>query len=117
MVFVACGLNHKTAPINVREKVALAPATQDSLLQKFSRKAFDAALKVTEEQPGFPEPYFVLVKSGTELNRDVEPYLQKYVSLCKAVTIRERKRYSLEPRLCLNLKEAEDELAKKSTEL
>lgn len=32
MVFVACGLNHKTAPINVREKVALSPATQDSLL-------------------------------------------------------------------------------------
>lgn len=32
MVFVACGLNHKTAPINVREKVALAPAMQDSLL-------------------------------------------------------------------------------------
>jgi glutamyl-tRNA reductase len=32
MVFVACGLNYKTAPINVREKVALAPAMQDSLL-------------------------------------------------------------------------------------
>jgi len=32
MVFVAFGLNHKTAPINVREKVALAPAMQDSLL-------------------------------------------------------------------------------------
>lgn len=32
MVFVACGLNHKTAPIDVREKVASAPATQDSLL-------------------------------------------------------------------------------------
>lgn len=32
MVFVACGLNHKTAPINVREKVAMAPAAQDSLL-------------------------------------------------------------------------------------
>ena len=32
MVFVACGLNHKTAPINVREKVALSSATQDSLL-------------------------------------------------------------------------------------
>ncbi len=32
MVFVACGLNHKTAPINVREKVAISPATQDSLL-------------------------------------------------------------------------------------
>ncbi|STY28387.1 glutamyl tRNA reductase [Legionella wadsworthii] len=32
MVFVACGLNHKTAPINVREKVALSPATQDSFM-------------------------------------------------------------------------------------
>ncbi|KTD58047.1 glutamyl tRNA reductase [Legionella sainthelensi] len=32
MVFVACGLNHKTAPINVREKVAMTPAAQDSLL-------------------------------------------------------------------------------------
>lgn len=32
MVFVACGLNHKTAPIHVREKVALQPAMQDSLL-------------------------------------------------------------------------------------
>lgn len=32
MVFVACGLNHKTAPISVREKVALPPAMHDSLL-------------------------------------------------------------------------------------
>lgn len=32
MVFVACGLNHKTAPINVREKVALPSAMHDSLL-------------------------------------------------------------------------------------
>ncbi|QEY53176.1 glutamyl-tRNA reductase [Legionella longbeachae] len=31
-MFVACGLNHKTAPINVREKVAMTPAAQDSLL-------------------------------------------------------------------------------------
>lgn len=34
MVFVACGLNHKTAPIHVREKVASTPATQDLLLNK-----------------------------------------------------------------------------------
>lgn len=32
MVFVACGLNHKTAPISVREKVALSPSNQNSLL-------------------------------------------------------------------------------------
>jgi len=32
MVFVACGLNHKTAPIHVREKIALPPAMHDTLL-------------------------------------------------------------------------------------
>ena len=32
MVFVACGLNHKTAPIKVREKIALPTSMHDSLL-------------------------------------------------------------------------------------
>lgn len=32
MVYIACGLNHKTAPINVREKVAFAPTAQTDLL-------------------------------------------------------------------------------------
>lgn len=32
MVFVACGLNHKTAPIDMREKVVLPVAMHDSLL-------------------------------------------------------------------------------------
>lgn len=32
MVFVACGLNHKTAPIQVREKIALPLAMQNNLL-------------------------------------------------------------------------------------
>jgi len=32
MVFVACGLNHKTAPLNVREQVALPMDNQDTLL-------------------------------------------------------------------------------------
>lgn len=32
MVFVACGLNHKTTPIHMREKVALPVAAQDKLL-------------------------------------------------------------------------------------
>ncbi|MCA0404463.1 MAG: glutamyl-tRNA reductase [Proteobacteria bacterium] len=34
MVFVACGLNHKTAPLNIREKAALLPHRQDSLLSE-----------------------------------------------------------------------------------
>lgn len=33
MVFVACGLNYKTASVSVREQVALNPATQNQLLQ------------------------------------------------------------------------------------
>lgn len=32
MVFVACGLNHKTAPIDVREKIALPESAQQALL-------------------------------------------------------------------------------------
>ena len=32
MVFIACGLNHKTAPLNVREKVALQNGMQENLL-------------------------------------------------------------------------------------
>ncbi|KTC85914.1 MULTISPECIES: glutamyl-tRNA reductase [Legionella] len=34
MVFVACGLNHKTAPLSVREKIALPLAMHDNLLNK-----------------------------------------------------------------------------------
>lgn len=33
MVFVACGLNHKTAPLTLREKIALPAAMQNELLQ------------------------------------------------------------------------------------
>jgi glutamyl-tRNA reductase len=34
MVFVACGLNHKTAPLTVREKIALPVAMHDELLHQ-----------------------------------------------------------------------------------
>ncbi len=34
MVFVACGINHKTAPINVREKIAISDAEQRTILQR-----------------------------------------------------------------------------------
>lgn len=90
---------------------------QDSLMQKSYKKAFDAETKIAEEQPGFPDSFYVLAKAGAELGKEAEVYLQKYTSLCKALTLRERKKYSLEPKMCGNLKEAEDELAKKSTEL
>lgn len=33
MVFVACGLNHKTAPLDVREKIAFPPAIHNQILK------------------------------------------------------------------------------------
>jgi len=113
-----------------REKMKMLPALdkdqdsfvqylsgQDLMQQKLWRKAADVLQKVSEEQPQFPEVYFLMVKVGRELDRDVEALAQKYVSLCKGVTARERKRFFMEPRLCANAKEVEDELAKKSSEL
>lgn len=91
-------------------------SAQDLIHQKANRKAFDTLLKVTEENPQFPEPYFVLSQLAKTLERDGDTWLQRYASLCKNVTSRDRKRYSLEPRLCANLKEAQDELAKKNSD-
>lgn len=87
----------------------------DALQQKSFKRAFDALFKLTEENPQFPESYMLLGKAADEMSKDPEPFLQKYVSLCKAATVREKKKFALEPRLCSNLKEAEDELAKKKT--
>ena len=114
----------------VRERVKSLPGLdkwQDSFVQYILmlewvqqmawRKVYDSALKLTQEHPGFPEGFYFLTRAGAELNKDVEPASQKYVSICKALTIRERKRYALEPRLCANLKEVENELAKKTLEI
>jgi glutamyl-tRNA reductase len=40
MVFVVCGLNHKTAPLEVREKFALSTAAQDRLLSRIAGSSF-----------------------------------------------------------------------------
>lgn len=116
--------------IGLKEKVKQLPAldkwedqyvqflmAQDFMEEKAPKKALDALTKITEEQPQFPESYLWMARAGTELSRDNEAWLQKYISLCKAVTVKERRKFSLEPKLCANLKEAEDELAKKSADL
>lgn len=87
---------------------------QDLLQQKASKKAFDILSRIAEEQPDFPETYYQMFRAGRDLERDTEPWLRKYASLCKGLTSKERRRFSLEPRLCVNLKEVEDELAQKS---
>lgn len=87
---------------------------QDLMQQKMWRKASDVLTKVSEEEPLFPETYYLLMRAGQEIGRDTEPWAQRYISLCKGITSRERKKFSLEPRLCVNIKEVEDDLAKKT---
>lgn len=86
-------------------------SAQEQLRQSSTHKAFDSLLKVTEEFPQFPEAYYFLAKAGQALEKDTGPWLQKYSSLCKGVTIRERKKFSYEPQLCGKMKEVDDELA------
>jgi predicted Zn-dependent protease len=87
---------------------------QDLMQQKMWKRATDILLKVSEEEPRFPDVYYLLARAGHELDRDVDAWAQKYISLCKSLTPRERKRFAFEPRLCANAKEVEDDLAKKS---
>lgn len=121
---LSCKQNFET----LREKAKTLPALDkweeayvqfllagDSAQQRSFKKAFETAFKLTEEHPQFPESYLLLGRIAPEVSKDPEPYLQKYISLCKAATAREKKKFALEPRLCAALKETEDELAKKKT--
>lgn len=114
----------------VREKVKALPAldknqeyfvqyalAQDFGQQKMWKKSFDTFLKLSETDPKFPEIYYHLSKVGVEAGREVDGFSERYVSLCKGLTPKDRKRYNLEPALCANLKEVEDELAKKNGEI
>lgn len=109
----------KSLPLLAKSEEGLVQyiTAQDLLLQGQAKKANELLVKVSEENPQFPETYYYLARAGAELKKDVEMWQQKYVSLCKAVTVRERKKFSLEPRLCFALKEVEDELSRKDTEM
>ena len=61
MVFVACGLNHKTAPIEVREKIALSPAVHDQLL-----------LKLVDDLPAVNEAALLSTCNRTEIYCDTD---------------------------------------------
>jgi tetratricopeptide (TPR) repeat protein len=90
---------------------------QDLLRQGQAKRASEIWQRFSEENPQFPEVYFYLARSGQELQKDIEHWQQRYVSLCKGVTFQERKKFSLEPRLCAAVKEVEDELAKSASEI
>ncbi len=89
-------------------------AAQDMLQQKMWKKGGDLLLKVSEEQPRFPESYYWLNRVNTELEQGDDTFAKKYLSLCKTVSIRDRKTFALEPRLCAGVKEVEDELQNKN---
>jgi predicted Zn-dependent protease len=86
-------------------------SAQDHLRQNASHKAFEILAKVKEDFPQFPETYYYLAKAGQSLEKETSPWLQKYSSLCKGITLRERKKFSLEPQLCGRIKEVDEELA------
>lgn len=84
---------------------------QEHLRLNASHKAYELLIKVTDDFPQFPEGFYHLAKAGKALDKDAMPWLQKYSSLCKGVTFRERKRFGYEPQLCARVKEVDDELA------
>ncbi len=90
---------------------------KDLIEQGQAKKASDVLLKVSEENPQFPEVYYYLAKAGRELKKDIESWQQRYVVLCKRMNVRERRKFALEPMLCFASKEVEDELAKTDSEI
>lgn len=89
---------------------------QDYWHQQLTRKAFDLFQKISELEPAYPESYFFLAKTGQELGKNTEDWSRRYVSLCKNIDARTRRKYGNEPNLCGQVKEIEDELAKKTSE-
>jgi glutamyl-tRNA reductase len=61
MALLALGLNHQTAPLNVREQVAFAPETMPLALSDLAR------------QPGVNEALILSTCNRTELYVDIEP--------------------------------------------
>lgn len=86
---------------------------QSWLREKNPKKAAETLTRLTEEMPQFPDGFLALARAEAELGHENQRWLKRYVTLCKAVTASDRRRYSLEPRMCSEIKEVEDELAKR----
>ena len=120
----------ESAAVDLRDKVRRLPPldkwqngfvtyvqARELLRQGLSARAADALGRVVAEFPRFPEARFYLGRAEAARGTGGDESLRKYVSLCKGFTGRDRREFALEPRVCLHRKEAEDELAKRSTEL
>lgn len=90
---------------------------QDLLDQQMTDRSFELFSKITELDPAYPEPYYFLAKTGQVLGKKTEDWSRKYVSLCKNVDARTRRKYANEPALCAHVKEVEDDLAKTTSEI
>jgi tetratricopeptide (TPR) repeat protein len=102
----------KTQDIFVKQLLA-----QDLLDQQMTDKSFELFTKITEMDAAYPEPYYFMAKAGQVLGKETEDWSRKYVSLCKNVDARTRRKYANEPMLCSHVKEVEDDLAKKTSEM
>ena len=79
-------------------------------------RAAEALARVNVDFPRFPEAYYYAARAEGARGAG-EDALRKYVGLCRGITGRDRREFALEPRACARLKEAEDELANKSSDL
>ena len=102
----------KTNEIFVKQFTA-----QDFWDQQMTEQAYDLLLKNIELDGSYPETYYFLAKTGAELSKNTDEWTQKYVTLCKSIDAKTRRKYANEPKLCANVKELEDELQKKNSEL
>lgn len=98
----------KSQEIYVKQIVA-----QDFMDQEMTAKAVETLTKATELDANYPEAYYFLTRAAQALGTPNEEWARKYVSLCKGLDAKVRRKYANEPALCSRLKEVEDELSKK----
>jgi hypothetical protein len=81
--------------------------SMESLAQKNFKRAEDWARRTVLAADRFPEGHRQLWLAQGENRLNDLSALRRYVSLCKALTVNERKRWLLEPQLCAHRTEAE----------
>lgn len=89
----------------------------DSLKQNLWKKTQESAKRLMEELPGFPESHLLWARAAEGLGDDPTSGFERYVSLCKALDVKVRRKFWFEPRMCTSLIEVTDELAKRNTEM
>jgi len=71
--------------------------------------------KLVSMDSRFPESHYYLGLLKQKLGKNFFEHFQKYVSLCSELTPERRRKYWLEPRLCMDKLKAEAELEKAKT--